>query len=107
MEQLDPEEIRELQKYQAIYEMSCTAGWKAYMLPQMQAWAEEAHEDMLGAQYGSPEVRSGLMGRWQQRETVVRAVEAYVSECNAARLRIKEDIEERQKMYAGVPSEEI
>src|SRR5882724_346384 len=105
MAELDPEELKHLQQLAEVSKTASSAGWIAYILPQLHKWVSEAHEDMVGASYGSNETRLGLMNRWQQREAMVRGLESYISECEADRLRILQDIEDRRKELDGVPVE--
>jgi len=45
----------------------------------MKLFVEEAHEDMVGAGYASDSIKASLQTRWQQRISMLRGVESYVS----------------------------
>lgn len=97
-ESLSVEELQSLQRLQSIVELSRHEGWKLLRAEVLESLAMLALEDMKGASYGTAEVRSSLMSRWQQRQIVLEKADQYIADAIEERQRILDDIETRNKL---------
>jgi hypothetical protein len=72
------QELDHLSEVREVCQTVETAGWRR-ILEQMKAFVDEAQEEMIGAAYASAEIKAGLQTRWQQRISMLRGVEKYIS----------------------------
>ena len=96
MSELAPEEIRELAEVAEVFSVSVMPGWKR-IKGMMESLVAEAHEEMIGAVYATETIQAGLLGRWRQREAMLRAVLDYVAKAERERQRITQEIAERAR----------
>lgn len=109
--QLDREEALQLAELREVYQTTNTAGWQR-IKKRLQSLVDEAHEDCFGAVFASAEVKAAFMTRWQQREAVIRDLNGYIASCEEQRMRILEEIKERENQervspYAASRTEEF
>jgi len=81
---LTQSELAHLAEVREICRTINTAGWRM-IISQMKAFVQEAQEDMVGAVYATDSIKAALQMRWQQRVSMLRGVEKYISECESER----------------------
>ena len=96
---LTQQELDHLAEVREVCRTVNTSGWQR-ILQQMKAFVEEASEDMIGAVYASDAIKANLQLRWQQRVSMLRGVEKYISDCEFKRQLLIEESKERSSQYA-------
>ena len=91
---LTPSELDHLAEIREVCTTVNSAGWHR-ILAQMEAFVDEAQEEMIGAVYASAEIKAALQMRWQQRIAMLRGVEKYVQSCESERKLLLQDMTQR------------
>ena len=73
-----------------------SGGWRR-ILAQMQSFVDEAMESMIAAPYASDAIKAAMLMRWQQRISMLRGVEKYVSSCEDERKVLLEEIKQTDR----------
>ena len=104
----EDEEAAELEHLAEVREVCQTVnsgGWRR-ILAQMEAFVQEAQEDMIGAVYASDSIKAALQMRWQQRVAMLRGVEKYVSACENERTALLSEVTQQRSVPTEIYAEQ-
>lgn len=96
-EVLSKMELEHLAEVREVTNIAVTAGW-ARVMKQIEAFVEEAHEDIFANVSLDPRNAQLLQIRWQQREAVLRGILHFVKTCQDT----KRDLLQSQDGYQAM-----
>ena len=97
---LTAQELEHLAEVREVCHTVTTPGWER-IVHQVLKFVDEAYEDMVANLSHDPMSYMRLQLRWQQREAVYRGVQAYIKECEDAKVLLLMQVKEQE---GGVPT---